>query len=112
MILYLSNGRKIYSFILTALFFQEILNLQKRQKRPKKKQNKTKQTNKHSGQLTCPRAQPQFQIRLAPKFQDGVTDLNFINSPDLSKKRTDRSEIEKNWIYSKTELLLKRALRG
>ena len=28
--------------------------------------------DKHKGQLTCPRAQPHFQIRLAPKFQDGA----------------------------------------
>ena len=28
--------------------------------------------DKHKGQLTCPRAQPHFQIRLAPKFQHGA----------------------------------------
>ena len=50
--------------------------------------------NKHRGQLTCPRAQPHFQIRLAPKFQDGVgnkkrSELDFINSSDLSKIQTE-----------------------
>ena len=69
-----SNGRKVHSMFLSVCFFflqsyssktfQEIL-----QTHPPAKKAKI---NKHRGQLTCPRAQPHFQIRLAPKFRDGA----------------------------------------
>ena len=42
--------------------------------RPSKRSEPAKKAkiNKHRGQLTCPKAQPHFQMRLAPKFQDGA----------------------------------------
>ena len=67
--------------------------------------------NKHRGQLTCPRAQPHFQIRLAPKFQDGAGNTE-LHKQSRSFEETDRSEIERKSTCSIIELLLSEALPG
>ena len=81
--------------------FQEIL------QNPQKKAK----INKHRGQLTCPRAQPHFQIRLAPKFQDGAGNTE-LHKQSRSFEETDRSEIERKSTCSIIELLLSEALPG
>ena len=78
-----------------------------------KKQNKTKQTNKQThGSAHLPKSAASLSNNVSAKFQDGVTDLNFINSPDLSKKRTDRSEIEKNFDLPKNRVTSKESFTG
>ena len=109
MILNDSNGRKVHSMFLSVCFFSAILFIQDLL-RDLTEPAKNAKINKHRGQLTCPRAQPHFQIRLAPKFQDGAgskrSELNFINSPDLSNK------LERKSTCSIIELLLSEALPG
>lgn len=82
--------------------------------RPSKRSYRTRQKakiNKHRGQFTCPRAQPHFQIRLAPKFQDGVGNTE-LHRQSRSFEETDRSEIERKSTCSIIELLLSEAFPG
>ena len=93
MILNDSNGRKVHSMFLSVCFFSAILFIQDLLRDLTEPAKKAK-INKHRGQLTCPRVQPHFQIRLAPKFQDGASnkkrsELDLINSSDLSKILTE-----------------------
>ena len=101
MILNDSNGRKVHSMFLSVCFFSAILFIQDLLRDLTEPAKKAK-INKHRGQLTCPRAQPHFQIRLAPKFQDGAgnkrSELNFVNGRHYILP-TKTTSIERDWDW-------------
>lgn len=95
---------------LSVFFFSAVLFIQDLPRDLTQPAKKAK-IDKHKGQLTCPTAQPHFQTRLAPKFQDGAGNTE-LHKHSRSFEETDRSEIERKSTCSIIELLLSEALPG